>query len=92
MPLMCWLPEDNSLPYFEAMYLMQVYILFLTIPFVAGFDALFFTICLRLAMQVKIFCKALKTCVPENVNRNRAEEVFNENMEKIISHHQFLLR
>lgn len=93
MPLMtCWLPKDDTIPYTEIMYCMQLYVVFMLIPFVAGYDTLFAAYCVPLAVQFKILCRAFEKVVPTDVDASNAEEIFNKNIKKCILHHQFLRR
>lgn len=90
--LLCWLPDDDSLPYYEIMYVIEVYVVFMVIPLVGGCDSLFAAICMRVAIQFTLLCKALENSIPSDVADEEAEEAFDQNMRKIVDHHQFLLK
>lgn len=89
--LACWIPEDDSLPYFQIMFIITAFISFMVVPLVGRCDSLFAVSCIRAAMQFKLLCKALEISIPSDVSDEEAEVAFNQNMPKIIQYHQFLL-
>lgn len=93
-PFACWMPQDDPIPYFfQIVYVTQMLILVTVIPFVVGFDCLFAAICIKIAIQFRILCRAINTAVPSDVtNVTDAEKVFIENIRKCIVHQQFLYR
>lgn len=59
LPVPCWLP-NNSILNFNSMFLMQIVWHVMIIPYIVGFDVVFYGLCAELFLQIKLLCYQLK--------------------------------
>lgn len=85
VPLMCWVPGGNASPYYEIVFLIQLYGLYTATIVVGGFEFFYTSIILRYVVQFKLLRYELERLI-ENDGENVAVK-----FKKCVEHHEFLL-
>lgn len=60
LPYRLWLPNNSASPFYEIVFLLEVYALFQLISMVIGADALFIAFCGSLGVQFRLLAYKLK--------------------------------
>lgn len=60
LPYAFWLPNDAASPYYEIVFILEVYALYILLSTVIGADSLFIAFCGSLAVQLKLLAHRLR--------------------------------
>lgn len=80
LPYAFWLPNDSATPYYQIVFLLEVYALYVLLSTVIGADSLFIAFCGSLAVQFKLLAHKF---------RNMRD---GEGFKECVEYHQYLLR
>lgn len=85
LPLVCWTPQGNPSPFYEILYAIHAYILWIAVVSVGGFDVYFTAINIGIVVQFKILRYELENLIQKG-DRDAALK-----LRRCVQHHQFLL-
>lgn len=86
LPLICWIPNDNATPYYQIIYILQFYVLFMATTIVGGFDTYYVSITLRYIIQFKLLRYEMEK-LGERDDKETEMQIKN-----CVNYHNFLLR
>lgn len=93
LPLNFWLPNNNASPLFEIACTFEVYLLFIIITFVIGFDALICSILFRASMQFKLMNVYIRNNILESSEiHNKASDALNNAVKYFVNHHALMIK
>lgn len=89
LPLDAWLPHNAASPYYEIMYLIQCYLILITLSIIGGFDGLYASICAAIAVQFKLIGHCLT-----NLDMNGKGELKEgqKSVKDCVEHHCYILK
>lgn len=86
LPLASWLPQDNTHPYYEIVYLVQIYVLFMATTAVGGFDMYYVAVILRYIVQFKLLRYELERLISND------DEETKRKIKTYVDYHNFLIK
>lgn len=80
LPYLLWLPNGSPSPYYEIVFILEMYALFVLFSMVIGADSMFIAFCGSLGVQFKLLAHKFK-----NIE-------YDKGFKELIAYHKYLLR
>lgn len=85
LPFSSWFPENSTLPYYEILYLVHIYLLFMATTVAVGFDVYYVAVILRYTIQFMLLRYELECLVGDDDKETEGK------IKIYVDYHNFLI-